>query len=88
MPSAPAMKLSNHLGDNSRPARLVTGSHASAGAAVEVFIELEQIAPGGICLEQIHISVEGASPCFITPENANQTLFQFKGDLPEVQFTS
>ena len=59
--SAPTLKLSDHLGDNGCPACLVTGSHTSAGAAVEVFIKLKEISPSVVVLEQVHISIEGAT---------------------------
>lgn len=45
------VKLMNHLGHKGGPTGLVTGSHARAVVAVEVFMELDQIPPMGILVE-------------------------------------
>jgi hypothetical protein len=73
-----SVKLADHLTDESRPAGLMAGTDAGSIVAIEVFVEEQVIAPVGIILEELDVSIEGASSVFIAPENANEAFFQFE----------
>ena len=74
----PAIQLSDHLGDNGTPTCLMTGSNARSTAAVEVFIEQEEITPERIILELFNRTVERTSTVGIAAENANQAFLQLQ----------
>ena len=82
----PTIQLRDHLGDNGAPTCLMTGSDARAAAAMEIFIEQEEITPQRVLLKLFNRPVEGSSSVGIAAEDADQALFQLKGNLPEVQF--
>ena len=69
------------LCDQSSPAGLVAGSAATAGVAVKIFMEGNQIAPEGIVVEELAVA-EYRPPTFrIKQEDARQPPPQFFSNL-------
>ena len=82
----PTIQLRDHFGNNGAPPCLMTGSDPGAAAAMEIFVEEEEITPQRILLKLFNRAIEGASSVVITAEDTDEALFQLKGNLPEVEF--
>jgi len=77
----PFAQANQDLCDQSSPAGLVAGSAATAGVAVKIFMEGNQIAPEGIVVEELAVA-EYRPPTFGTKQkNACQPPPQFFRDL-------
>src|SRR4029453_16484566 len=59
------------LGDQGRPAGLVTGADASSVVAVEVLVEEQQIAPVRVGLEFLSAAVDGTATIGVPQEDAS-----------------
>src|SRR5262249_28776296 len=71
-------------GDETRPARLVTGAEAGAVVAVEVLVEQEQVSPVWIRLEFPGAPVRGTGALLVTQERTHETLGDFSSNLEQV----
>src|SRR5262249_56611425 len=76
--------LLQELGDDGRPARLVSGAHAGAVVPVEVFVEQQQIAPVRILLELLGAPVDRPAAVGPAQEDAGQPPRQPVRHLPQV----
>ena len=61
------------LRDEAGPARLMRGTDAAAGVAVEVLVEGDQIAPVRIVLEQVLVPEDRASALLVPQKDARQS---------------
>src|SRR5215208_2828101 len=65
------------------PAGLMRGTQSLSSLGVEVLMEEDEIAPVGIVLEFLAITVDWPPPGRVTGEDADQTVRQIIGHLPE-----
>lgn len=75
-------------GDDTGPAGLMAGAEAGSVVAVEVFVELDVIAPEGIFLEFALAAIDGPRAVFVLEENAGEAAGDFLGDLVEVHLAA
>jgi SAM-dependent methyltransferase len=74
--------------DEACPSGLVAGAEAGAVVAVEVFVELEQLAPVGIGLESFDPSEHGPVSVLAAGEDRGQAPADLAGDLAEVHLVA
>src|SRR5688572_10784549 len=65
--------LLQELGDEARPARLVTGADAGAVVAVEVLVEQDEVAPVGIALEGLEPAVDWPAAGAVAREDPRES---------------
>src|SRR5436853_599740 len=72
-------RLLEQLGDEARPARLVTGADAGAVVAVEVLVEEDQVAPVRVSGEALDVAVDRAPAPLVAQEDPRQSARQLRG---------
>src|SRR5262245_35491355 len=82
------VNLLNQLGHQPSPAGLMTGAKPRAVVAVEVFEEVNQVAPVFVALKFFYTAVYGPAPIFSTQEEFDQPPRQLLADLPQVHHLS
>jgi hypothetical protein len=75
--------LLDQLRNQTRPSRLMTRPDSSAIVTVEVFVEVNEIAPVRIVLEFFEAAVHRARAFCATKENARQAPRDFRGGVPK-----
>src|SRR5882724_708237 len=75
--------LFNQLGDQSRPARLVTRPNSGAVVAMKVLMEIDVVAPLGLRLEFLEAAEDRPRSIFRTEENARETPGNFCSRIPQ-----
>src|SRR6185369_3569341 len=75
-------------GDHGGPAGLVAGAEAAAGVAVEVFVELDVIAPVLVVDEAFVFAEAGAATLLVAQEELGHAGGHFEGDALEVDHVS
>src|SRR5436309_12854996 len=76
-------RLLEQLGDEARPARLVTGADAGAVVTVEVLVEEDQVAPVRVGGEALDAPVDRSPAPLVAQEDPCQPARQLGGHLPE-----
>jgi hypothetical protein len=71
-----AVELVDHFANHGRPARLMTGTNTTAVIAVEILVKQEQIAPVGIVLEEINVSIERPPTIRTPPEQIHKAMLK------------
>src|SRR5215472_5969190 len=89
MPTSPCLALAPALRDQGTgercPSRLMGGTEALSGLAVEVFVEEDVVAPRGIALEELGLAIHRTPPLRVEQEEPKQPTFEFVRDLAEVR---
>src|SRR6266481_166596 len=74
----------DEFGHESCPTGLVTGAQPGTIVAMEVFIEVDVVAPVGIRLELFRAAVDGSSAMRVAQENPGEPVRDLLADLEEV----
>ena len=74
----------NEFGDQSGPAGLVTGAQPGTIVAMEVFKEVDVVAPEWITLEFFRAAVDGSPPTFVAQEYTGEPVRDLLAHLEEV----
>jgi hypothetical protein len=69
-----AVELVDHFANHGRPARLMAGTNTAAVITVEILVKQDQIAPVGIVLEELNISIERPAAISATAEQIHQSM--------------
>src|SRR5258705_12876304 len=78
-----AVKL-DEFGHESCPAGLVTGAQPGTIVAMEVFVEVDVVAPERIVLELFRAAIDGSSAIRVAQENPGEPVGDFPADFEEV----
>src|SRR5215831_11048663 len=63
----------DEVGDQRCPARLVGGADATAGVAVEILVERQQVVPVRVGLEEVDVAEDRAATVLVVEEDRNET---------------
>src|SRR5258707_6277143 len=74
----------DEFGHESCPAGLVTGAQPGTIVAMEVFVEVDVVAPERIVLELFRAAVDGSSAIRVAQENPGEPVRDFPADFEEV----
>src|SRR6516164_11325697 len=69
----------DEVGDQRGPARLVGGADATAGVAVEVLVEGQQVVPVRVGLEEVDVAEDRAAAALVVEEDRNETAGEVVG---------
>jgi hypothetical protein len=69
----------DEVGDQRGPARLVGGADATAGVAVEVLVERQQVVPVRMGLEEADVTEDRAAAVLVVEEDRNETTGEVVG---------
>src|SRR5690349_12806745 len=76
--------LGEKIGNQPCPASLMTCTYARPVIPMEILVEKNQVAPGGIVLKCLYSTVNGAPSVFVTEKNVGQAARQGYSDLLQI----
>jgi hypothetical protein len=62
----------NHFGDQAGPSSLMIRAEAGAIVTMKKFVKKNQVAPIGIALENLSVSIHGATALIVAQKNTSQ----------------
>ena len=74
----------DEVGDQAGPSGLVGGAEAGAVVAVEVFVEGQQVVPGGVGLETLRVTEDRPAAVGVVEEDRDESAAQVVGDALQV----
>ena len=69
----------DEVGDQRGPARLVRGTDTTAGVAVEILVERQQVVPVRVGLEEAGVAEDRAAAVLVVEEDRNETAGEVVG---------